>query len=67
MKMIIERQGARHWSSAYRYVRYDQATRLHVFSEDSGKAEFFRKTRNPPSGWHLQRGQYYYEFCHSDH
>ena len=52
------------WLSGYQYLGpYDG---LYAFVEpDTGKAELFARRTSPPSGWHLIRGAYFYEFCRS--
>lgn len=51
-------------SSDYKYDgRLSAGEHVFVFLEI--KCEVFAKRKTAPSGWHLKRGGYYYEFCRS--
>lgn len=48
----------------YTYGGYDKARGLHIFLQ-SGKREYFSRTRRAPACWHLKRGAYCFEFVTS--
>jgi hypothetical protein len=52
------------WPSEYQYLGPWNGYYAFV-NPDTGKAELFARRKTAPSGWHLIRGAYFYEFCSS--
>lgn len=52
------------WPSEYQYL--GPFNGLYAFvNPETGTAELFARRKDAPSGWHLIRGSYCYEFCSS--
>lgn len=49
----------------YLYAGIDPSSGLHTFREKGQGLKLFARSKSPSAGWHLRRGQWYFEFVRS--